>query len=141
MKLFVCGTEATREIVATLDQVIKEAIPERYITIFHSIELFSSRLSELDGGADMAVLVVADRSELQRFVALREFLEESRIILVLPESMSEDTTEAQALLPRFISFASTLRPKKHLCEAEDLSTVGIVLRNMVKTFEPDSYPG
>jgi hypothetical protein len=139
MKLFVCGTEATREIVASLDQVIKEAIPERYITIFHSIELFSSRLRELDGRADMAVLVVADQSALQRFIALRESLEESRIILILPESMSRDITEAHALRPRFISFASTLRPKTHLSQAEDLSTVGIVLRNMVKTLGPDSY--
>jgi hypothetical protein len=140
MKLFVCGTEATREIVATLDQVIKEAIPERYITIFQSIELFSAHLGELDGTADMAVLVAADRSELRRFIALREFLEESRIILVLPESMSADVTEAHALRPRFISFASTLRPQMHVSEAEDLSTVGVVLRNMVKTFGPDSYP-
>lgn len=125
MKVSICGTEATHASVVQLEKVIRVAIPG------HSIDT-CDRIEDLPhgfrSGRGIAVMIPADESELHRFIALREELEDVRVILVLPGNELPMVVEAQKLKPRFMAFSES-----------NFHLVGMVLQKMVASFAQPSF--
>jgi len=120
LKVSICGTEATHGSVLQLERMIRVAIPEHSIGTCNRIEDLPH---SLESGFGIAVMVAADESELRQFIALREELDDVRVILVLPGNELPMVVEAQKLKPRFMAFSE-----------DNFHLVGMVLRKMVATF-------
>ncbi|MEN6442029.1 MAG: hypothetical protein ABFD97_25995 [Syntrophobacter sp.] len=120
MKVSICGTEAAQGSVLQLERMIRVAIPEHSIGTCSRIEDLPHSLGS---GAGIAVMVAADESELRQFIALREELDDVRVILVLPGDELAMVVEAQKLRPRFMAFSES-----------NFHLVGMVLRKMVAAF-------
>jgi hypothetical protein len=53
------------------------------------------------------VFLVSDRRELQGLIECREWLRDSRLILVLPDEEMETVSRGHVLRPRFITYAES----------------------------------
>lgn len=93
-------------------QIIIEAIPDQKIEIYSSLDELSDRLHQPMPDIGVAVLYVANRSELMEIIYLGDYLDELKVVLVLPDSDPEFLEKAYILCPRFI--AATESDFKHL---------------------------
>lgn len=125
MRVSICGTDLTRKSVLQLEKIIRATVPEHSIQICGRIEDFPRNLRD---GTRIVVIVAADASELHRYIALRELLEDVRIIVVLPEDELEMVIEAQKLRPRFMA-----------CGESSFPWIGKVLRKMTASITLDPW--
>lgn len=102
MRVSLCGTEACNGSILELKKALREVVSERSMMTFHSPEHFARRLRDPGARIDVAIIVVANRSELHTFIALEDLLDDVRVILVLLEGGTETVIEAQRLRPRFV---------------------------------------
>lgn len=121
MKIFLCGTTVSSGIIAKVERIICEWVQESAPRLFENVEDFAAELRKPCGGDAIAVLIAADRSELERFIALRSLLDKVRIIQVFVDSTEEMAPERHMLSPRFATYA------------DDLSMLGPVLKKMTSS--------
>ena len=91
---------AYRQFVNALEDLRTEAAIEMH-TSFDSL---SKRFSTPFRKANIFVLVAADRKELEKIVALRPYLLDMPVVLILPDWEKSTFKEGHALYPRFVTY-------------------------------------
>jgi hypothetical protein len=85
-----------------LQASVYSVIPEKDIEVFRELDDFEARLRAPLDRDSLAVLLAADRQEMERLLTLRDFLRDVHIVLAIPD-LEESTLElAHRLLPRFL---------------------------------------
>jgi len=103
-----------------LRRAIELRVPVEQVTTFMTINSLERKLRQPAHGLTIAVLLAASRQDLLELYAIKDLLDDIKIILILPDSESETTALGHKLSPRFISYISG-----------NFDDVGAVLRKMV----------
>ncbi len=103
-----------------LQKVIEGTVSQERLEIFQTYKDFLKRLQRLPRKIDVAVLLAQSNDQLLELVSLKDYLEDIRIILILPDMERETISKGHLLRPRFVD-----------CAREDFSTVGAVLAKMI----------
>jgi len=103
-----------------LRRAIELRVPIEQVTTFMTIDSLERKLRQPAHGLTIAVLLAASRQDLLELYAIKDLLDDIKIILILPDSESETTALGHKLSPRFISYISG-----------NFDDVGAVLRKMV----------
>lgn len=111
---------AKNDTAERLRRVIELMVPVEQVTTFMTIDSLERKLRQPVHGLAIAVLLAASRQDLLELHAIKDLLDDIRIILILPDSESETTTLGHKLIPRFISYING-----------NFDDVGAVLRKMV----------
>lgn len=109
---------------STLLEMIKAAVPDDKVEIYHSLHELSGRLQKPLVDISVAVLLAASRAELMEMIYLEDLLGELKIVLILPDSQPEVLRKAHLLHPRFIAAAES-----------DYPHLGGVLRKMMDRYD------
>ena len=103
-----------------LRRAIESMVPVEQVTTFMTIDSLERQLRQPAHGLTIAVLLAASRQDLVELYAIKDLLDDIRIILILPDGESETTALGHKLSPRFISYIHG-----------NFDDVGAVLRKMV----------
>lgn len=107
-----------------LYEIAKRVVPKGNIELYRSIQELSGRLHRPLFGVKAAVLWAVDRENLVEITCLGCFLDETRIILVLPDHDPETIAKGHLLRPRFVAW-----------QGDDFSRVETYLRNVLGLHE------
>ncbi len=120
MTLYIYSTR-TNEAEERLLRIIELFIPEKELKFYRNIDDFSKQLRQPAFNPRIAVLLVSSESELQDIITIQELLEDSKIILIAPDTN-----------PATLARGHTLRPRL-LCDCNsDFVDVAAVLCRMLK---------
>lgn len=86
-------------------RIVLSHIPQGRIEMCHSLATLEERLHQPLGGMTIAVFHITNREELGALIALRELLEDFRIIMILPDSEESTTAMGHILRPRFVIYS------------------------------------
>ena len=102
-----------------LQKVTESKVSLKHLETIQTFEDLSKRVRRLPRKIDIAVLLAQSNDQLSEFLPLKEFLEDVRIILILPDWKQETITKGHLLCPRYIDDVDG-----------DFSNVGAVLEKM-----------
>jgi hypothetical protein len=102
-------------------RVIESRVSCNLMELFQSIESLTERVRRLPRKIAVAVLLAQNNAQLSELIALKDFLEDVPIILILPDQDKEIISQATRLFPSFISSLDS-----------DLDLVGEVLERMLR---------
>lgn len=90
------------------------------VEICHTIGKLYQRIRRSGIGHMVAVLIIADRGELEAILRYADLLTDQKVILVLPDKDQQTISMGHALYPRFIAYSDG-----------ELQDVGSVLHKMI----------
>jgi len=111
-----------------LHRAIELMVPVEQVTTFMTIDSLERKLRQPAHGLSIAVLLAASRQDLLELHAIKDLLDDIRIILILPDGESETTALGHKLSPRFISYING-----------NFDDVGAVLRKMVAYMKSNNF--
>ena len=100
---------------------IKKVVSENDIEVMRSRDSLSKRLSQVDCGQAIVVLITNDRQDLIYLRSMIRLLRKARVLLIIPNSEPETVRIGYKLEPRFLSTGP-----------ENFSEIRAVLRNMLE---------
>lgn len=103
MRLFCYARDADYAVNALLDK-LQSLDCGKNMEVCRSLACLAQRLKEPTFDRELAVIVVASREELDGLLAIRELLQDLRIILVLPDHENDTVSQGHKLSPRFVSY-------------------------------------
>ena len=102
-RLLVFATQGNRA-WAKLEKVIDELHLPDEPQICHSVDELRKELINRNGQTIVALFVVRSGEELEEIAAIKSYLDDVRIILILPDHDEETSAKGFALHPRFMSY-------------------------------------
>jgi hypothetical protein len=102
MSLLVYSTK-TGSAGERLLKVIELLLPEKKFELCRSVGELSGRLRQPVFNPTIAILLTSSREELQDILSLRELLEDTKIILIVPDTNPDTVAKGHTLRPRFLS--------------------------------------
>ncbi|MBU0988089.1 MAG: hypothetical protein KKH68_12650 [Proteobacteria bacterium] len=102
-------------------QAVESAANGKRIETVTNFENLSKRLKRLSYTIAAAVLFASSSETLSGILLLKEFFEDIRVILILPDRMPETISKGHLLRPRFLTYADS-----------DFEEVRAVLTKMLK---------
>ena len=87
-----------------LERAVATVVPPEAIEIVHTPVDLGYRLTRLNNGFMVAVMMAAAGEELEELLALGLILERLRIILVIPDAEPRTISRGHILRPRYISY-------------------------------------
>ena len=87
--------------------------------IFHSLENLTNRLSQPKNNHTAVILHAATEKELGQILSMYDFLQDIKLILILPDNQELTIAKGHKLHPRFLSYADS-----------DFADIGAVLNKM-----------
>jgi excinuclease UvrABC ATPase subunit len=87
-----------------LQRAIESAVSDQHLENLKSIKELSKRLSRFPSEIAVAVLLAESKDQLSKLLSLRDFLDDVRIILVLPDRENETMSKGHLLRPRFLTY-------------------------------------
>ena len=126
MKLLIYanGKTATRE---RLSIAIEGQVQNHSIEICETVDSLSARLRQRTGDLAIVILCISSPEELKEILLLRAWLQDLRIIVLLPDRNSNTLSEGLTLRPRFVGYADT-----------DFTDVSAVLARMSRIYGDES---
>jgi hypothetical protein len=118
--LYLNGNNGTAQ---RLRDAIKGLIPDNRTEIYWDIATLTRRLRQSTGDLTVAILCASTREHLHELLGLGRWLNDLKIILVLPDSDSNTISQGHTLMPRFLSFTDS-----------NFSDVSAVLEKMLKVY-------
>lgn len=103
MRLFCYARDADNAVSTLLDK-LRSLDCGKDMEVCRSLACLSQRLKEPTFERELAVIVAATREELDGLLAIRDLLQDIRIILVLPDHESDTVSQGHKLSPRFVSY-------------------------------------
>ena len=85
-------------------QVIEESFPEGSVEIFRTADRFARRLRQPGDDEMVAVVLAADREDLNHIFGMQSLLENMRLVLILPSRQKGMIAMAHRLRPRYLAF-------------------------------------
>ena len=83
---------------------ICESVPTARAEKYTTLEEFADRLRRYKNRIEVVLLTARTKEELKKLIGLKEFLSDTRVILILPDRDHETISNAHALYPRFITY-------------------------------------
>jgi hypothetical protein len=99
-----------------LHRNIKDLAPSEKINICRTFNALSARLRSPTYDLSVAVLAMSNRQELLKILFLREWLQDLRVILILPNRDPVTISMGHSLRPRFISYLDSNRMNKEISD-------------------------
>ena len=84
-------------------RVIGLLLPEKKFELYRSIDNLSKRLRQPVFNPRIAIFLASSREDLQDILSIRELLEDTKIILIVPDTNPDTVTKGHALRPRLLS--------------------------------------
>lgn len=114
--LYTSGTDdASRQLVEMAITYAERGTAE----IFHSLENLTTRLAQPKNNQTAVVLHAATAKELGQILSIYDFLQDIKLILILPDREEPAVAKGHKLHPRFLSYADS-----------DFADIGAVLNKM-----------
>ena len=114
--LYTSGTDdASRKLVEMALTFAAKGTAE----IFHSLENLTNRLTQPKNNQTAVVLHAATEKELAQMLSINDFLQDIKLILILPDNKEPTIAKGHKLHPRFLSYADS-----------DFADIGAVLNKM-----------
>jgi hypothetical protein len=108
-----------------LQEALKPVVAKQSLEIFSKFEDFLNRVRRLPRDIDVAVLMVKDDKGLTALLSLSDYLDATRIILMLQDRDPGMTSKAHLLHPRFLAYSD-----------DDFSDIAAVLSKMLRNKNP-----
>ncbi len=105
-------------------RVIELLLPEEKLKFCRSIDDLSNELRQPAFNQRIVILFASSSKELEDFLLIRELLEDSKIILILPDTNPSTLARGHVLRPRFLSDYNS-----------DFVDIAAVLSKMIKKLE------
>ena len=86
-----------------LFRVIGLLMPEKKFELYRSINDLSKRLRQPVFNPRIAIFLASSRKDIQDILSIRELLEDTKIILIVPDTNPDTVAQGHALRPRFLS--------------------------------------
>jgi len=83
--------------------VMRMLLPEKKFELCRSIEEFSQRLRQPIFNPTIAVILALSREELQAIISIRHLLEDTKIILIVPDTNPDTMKKGHTLRPRYLT--------------------------------------
>jgi predicted nucleotidyltransferase len=113
-----------------LKNIIKSKVLHQSLEIFGNIDSFAKRIRQFPRSIDVVVLFAQSNEQLLDLISLKDYLEDVRIILILPDRESETISVGHKLFPKYLSYADG-----------DLTDVAAVLEKILKRMNDNNiYP-
>ena len=123
MTLFIYSTTANAAEKRLL-RVIELFLPEKIFKFYRSVDDFSEQLRQPVLNQRIVILLTASGKELDDILSIRELLEDSKIILIVPDTDPAMLARGHTLRPRFLSHCNS-----------DFVDVAAVLGQMIRKME------
>lgn len=107
-----------------LQEAIEAGVSDGKSEIFESIKGLSDRFRHPARSECIAILLIMTRAELREILLIKDLFDDVRVILILPDKLSETISIAHKLRPRFLSFIDS-----------DFKDVSTVLEKMLRLVE------
>ena len=104
---------------AKLQEVLVQAVSRDKVETFPDLDLLSKRLCCFPSCMSIVVLLAATREDLAELLSLKHLLEDTRVLLVVPDGRPETVRMAHELTPRFLTYSDG-----------DFSDLSAVIRKM-----------
>jgi len=114
-------TDGTEE---RLLRVIELLLPEKELKFYRSIDDLSDELRQPVFNPRIVILFASSRDELKDILSIRELLEDTKIILIVPDTDPATLARGHTLRPRFLSDCNS-----------DFVDIASVLSQMIKKLE------
>ena len=111
------NTDPGRRLLHSINGIGSEA----EIKVVSTIEELCSRLSQIRIKPPIVVLMALNKQELAEMLSIQSFINDTRIILILPDDKADTFALGCRLYPRYISYVHS-----------DFKDVSAVLEKMVK---------
>jgi len=85
-----------------LQEVLNNDLPDMRLELFTDFEELVTGFQRSEVNPAVVVLVIGSRTELDEFLALRPVLQNTRVVLVLPDQARETLALAEKLHPYYI---------------------------------------
>jgi hypothetical protein len=121
MSILVYSNSDDQTVNENLLELIESKVPRDQIEFLQTFGALKERVHRLSKEIEVAVLLAKDNVQLCELVSLKDFLEDVRIILILPDHEKETVSKATKLFPSFISSVDS-----------DYHLVSEVLEKMIK---------
>lgn len=118
-------TSGTDEASKLLMEIVTTFATRGTTEIFHSLKKLISRLNQPKKNQTAVILHAATEKELAKILSIHDFLQDTKLILILPNRKELTVAKGHKLHPRFLSYADS-----------DFSDIGAVLNKM---FEKTLY--
>ncbi|MHC1744927.1 MAG: hypothetical protein AB9873_18135 [Syntrophobacteraceae bacterium] len=89
---------------AKVYQSLVHAVTREGVETFADLDSFSTRLCAFPSCMSIVVLLAATREDLAELRSIKHLLEDTRILLVLPDGDPETVRMAHELTPRFLTY-------------------------------------
>ena len=97
---------ATRDGIASeLEVLIASRVPKQELEVYNSIKGLSNRLVYRSHDVDTVILAASGTADLIALISIVDLMEDTKIILILPNSQPQNISLAHSLYPRFIGYA------------------------------------
>ncbi len=83
----------------------QELAPEYQGDFYQTIGSFSQKLRRPQGELSIAVLLAGTRDDLLDILSVKNLLERTRIIIILPDRNEDTISKGHTLFPRFLTYA------------------------------------
>ncbi len=128
MNIFVYTSQANDASKRLINIIVK--FTQRGKTeIFNSPDSLTTRLAQIRKDQTIVVLLIATQKELAAVLSFHEFLEGTKLILILPDREDKTISNGHKLYPRYVSYADS-----------DFSDVGAVLKKMIANTRHNKRP-
>lgn len=107
-----------------LQEAIEAGVSDGKSETFESIKGLSDRFRQPARSECIAILLIMTRAELREILLIKDLFDDVRVILILPDKLSETISIAHKLRPRFLSFIDS-----------DFKDVSTVLEKMLRLVE------
>jgi hypothetical protein len=95
--------------------------PDHNIETCHSLDALTQKLLQTSFEPDVAVLLARNHRDFLDILALKDLLDNKRVILILPDRSEITISQGHKLHPRYLSYADS-----------DFKDVAAVLKKMIK---------
>jgi hypothetical protein len=104
MKVILISTGPADGTLNQIETIINGVVPPGELQVCHSLNDFSIRLRRFWENYEIAVLVAANKEELETLISLQGLLGNLRIILILPDNNKASVLNGHKLRPRFLTY-------------------------------------
>lgn len=110
-----------------LQGILAAMVPKSGIELCETVAGLTERLRRRTGNLTLVVLCLSTAEEFEQILEIRRWLQDLRIILLLPDRSNDTLARGLTLRPRFLGFVDT-----------DLSDIAAVLDKMLMIYGKES---
>lgn len=90
-----------------LQDTVKTTVPGKNLEFFHTMKDLSGRLHRIPREIDVAVLLAQKHHEIEHLILLNPYLDDTPIILILPDRNQETFSKGCKIRPIFTDYVDT----------------------------------